>query len=103
MEPLDVDVEGDTSPEGAEEGLLEGSRPRCIAGASVMSSSCGGEILCTVRGAVTWALNSEIRGFRGRLARRLEDDSSDSIAKDKNAIVLLLTPKVHRYSDSLVR
>ena len=106
VDPLDVDVDGDTRPDSlfnAPPASILGSWPRCIEGASVMSSSWGGEMLCIECVAENFKLTSEVDGFCGRFWRRVEEESSDSTAKERNPAVLLLTLRVHLYSDNLVR
>ncbi len=115
---LDVDVDGDMSPEGggltnsnvcttSDEYCKAGKKPWCVpGGASAMSLSAGGESLPADKGTlqgVNLAATSAVRGFSGRLRRRSEVESRERMAKCKNPADRLLTHKVHRYSDKRVR
>lgn len=112
VDPLDVDVDGDTSPDAIVDptfvsSIGKGKGPRWIVGASAIRSSCGGDIPCMAGGggrtAAIFAVNSDVDGRRGRFFSKPEDWSRESTAKARKSAVLLLTLSVQRYSERRVR
>ena len=104
VESLEVEVDGDARPDTADKRPLVSVRrePRCKVGASVIISSRGEDVLCVFDTDSNRVTISETEGFRGMLASSDNEESRESMAKDKNPMILLLTPKVHLYSDSRV-
>lgn len=99
-----MEVDGDTSPDTPTFGALLGIILRCSGGASVIVSSCGGDVLCMdLLLAASCAVISEVDGLLGRFFSKVEEESRDWTAKAKKSTVLLLTLSVHLYSDNLVR
>ena len=105
VEPLEVEVDGDARPDTFDKRppvSVRGRWPRCMGGASIICSSLGDEALCEFDKESIRVTISDIEGFRGMFASSDNDESRESIAKDKKPMVLLLTPKVHLYSDNRV-
>ena len=128
---LEVEVEGEIRPEGADDLPIsvacvtshasskagnESLPPRrTVEGASAMTSSAGGEsrpvvvvvVVVAVEddptGGGSLAASSAVDGFGGRFSRSCADESSESTAKWRNRADRLLTHRVHRYSAKRVR
>lgn len=88
---LDVEVEGEMSPEGPiacgtsqESSKAENGFGRFVECVLTMSSSVGGDSVPVGNGmteAGSLAASSAVVGFSGRFWRRFEDESSESMAK----------------------
>ena len=105
VEPLEVEVDGDTRPDPFDKRppiSVRGRGPRCMIGASIICSSLGEEVLCEFDTGSIRVTISDMEGFRGMFASSDNDESRESMANDKKPMVLLLTPKVHLYSDNRV-